>query len=718
MRNIFHIFASEVKLIGTNIITAMIILGLVIMPSLFTWYNVLACWNVFNNMDNLTVAVANSDEGFESDLLPMKVNVGETVVSSLRANTQIRWVFVDEDEAIDGTASGKYYAAVVIPENFSESMLTFYQPDAQTTDLTYYSNVKINAISPQLLGQGASLVSYQVNEAFAESVNAIALSLVESASNYLDSEEGLQKLAELSASLRSIANRADHTAGVLGTYSQLMSSARQLLLTSSDSAYSLESALDDGTAYFKESSKTASEISTTLTESLDAMDAAIDNSMDAIQKIIDKSYSAEGISGAQIATNLRTQKATVDNQIVEYNKVLAELQKDPEENAEAIASLQKAITALEDLSSTLDDAAQDAESMGTIGGEDWIKIKAQIALDALRAVKGAFNETFRASLDSFSSEVASLSGSVNSLLNAANGKFDAIGNELETSANSTVAAQSKLESVTTDISNMAADLRETCDGLDEALDSGSVDVVRAFLNSGVDTLSNALAAPVSVERTAINSSENFGSSMYPFYAALSLFIGALLCMVLVKPRVAQRVLDEFPQDKLPSSRQRFLGHFGVVSVISLAQSFVLGIGSLFFLGVQAQHPFYFMLALMVSGLVMAFIMYMLVTSFANLGKAAGVLLLIVQVTACGGSYPLVVLPQFVQDISVWVPAYHIVNALRAAMFGVYANDFWIELGLVALFAIPVLILAMVLNKPFAAFSKWYMKKAAETKLLS
>ena len=65
-----------------------IVIGLVFLPSIFTWYNVIACWDAFGNTGNLTVAVANTDEGYESDLVPLEINVGDKVVSALRANDQ------------------------------------------------------------------------------------------------------------------------------------------------------------------------------------------------------------------------------------------------------------------------------------------------------------------------------------------------------------------------------------------------------------------------------------------------------------------------------------------------------------------------------------------------------------------------------------------------------------------------------------------------------
>jgi YhgE/Pip-like protein len=109
--------------------------------------------------EDLTVAVASTDEGYQSDLVPIRVNVGEQVLSQLRANDQLNWVITSEDDAIDGTKSGRYYAAIVLPPTFSADMLTFYADGAQRTELAYYTNEKKNALAPKITGQGAEGVS-------------------------------------------------------------------------------------------------------------------------------------------------------------------------------------------------------------------------------------------------------------------------------------------------------------------------------------------------------------------------------------------------------------------------------------------------------------------------------------------------------------------------------------------------------------------------------
>ena len=248
------------------------------------------------------------------------------------------------------------------------------------------------------------------------------------------------------------------------------------------------------------------------------------------------------------------------------------------------------------------------------------------------------------------------------------------------------------------------------------METGDIELLRSVLSGDVQSLAHALAAPVGIERTAVFPVENFGSAMAPLYTTLALFIGALLIMVVVKPYMSARkqkaagLVNAKP-------RQLFLGRFGVVAFLSLCQTTIMGLGNMFFLGVQVVHPLLFMVCFWAAGLVFAFIIYALVVSFANLGKAIAVLMLIIQVTGCGGSFPLQILPDFVQRLSPWLPATHVVNAMRAAMFGVYGNDFWVSIGYLALFIWPAALLGLVLRKPLAGFMHWYVEKVESTKLI-
>ena len=154
-----------------------------------------------------------------------------------------------------------------------------------------------------------------------------------------------------------------------------------------------------------------------------------------------------------------------------------------------------------------------------------------------------------------------------------------------------------------------------------------------------------------------------------------------------------------------------------MALISLAQSTLMAAGNMFFLKVQVTSPLEFFLCFWLAGLVFTFLIYALVFSFANLGKAIAVLLLIVQVTGCGGSFPLQILPGFVQAVSPWLPATHVVNAMREAMFGTYQLDYWVQMGQLALFLVPAALIGLVLRKPLARLMEWYLEQVEKSDLV-
>ena len=190
MKNIWKLFVGDVRRLTSNVVSIIIVIGLVVIPGLFSWFNVSASWDPFANTGNLKFAVANDDEGYKSDLIPVKISIGDQVVNTLRANDQMDWTFTTKKEAIDGTKSGKYYAAVVIPKDFSTRMMTFFTADGDHATLTYYNNEKKNALAPKITGQGADTVAAQINEMFSATLTSTALNIASQLADELDEIAG------------------------------------------------------------------------------------------------------------------------------------------------------------------------------------------------------------------------------------------------------------------------------------------------------------------------------------------------------------------------------------------------------------------------------------------------------------------------------------------------------------------------------------------------
>ena len=635
-----HLFA--------NVVSTIITIGLVVMPSIFAWYNLIACWDVFDNTGHLTVAVANEDEGYESDLVPIRVNVGDMLVSELRANDQIGWRIVSEEEAVDGAKSGKYYAAVVIPKDFSRDMLRFYMDDSERAQITYYSNEKKNAISPKITMTGADTVSEKVNTVFAQSISEVMLSVAESVSRYADDMDVHGQIAALADHINAMSEDTNRVADVVEMYSGTLESAQRLL--------------DSGSKLIRQAQDEIVSMMETADASADGLTSA-----------------AEDIAAAQ-----------------------GKLE-------EALSSAQASFDELR--------ALIDSSGLSQLLDPEVVQRIDQLAASAqtnIQAARKDYNENLKPDLDRLIAAAKGLDADASQAISGMKEAESGISAATDSAQGILGDAVAQIGSVTGDLRASADTLHGLATSISEALVIGDPAALQAVLGADAQSMAEALSAPVGIERIAVFPSENFGSAMAPFYTTLAVFIGSLLILVVVKPSVSNRAQANL---RNPKPREMLIGRFLSLVCISLAQTTLIGIGNIFFLQVQVVHPWLLMLDLWFSGLVFTFLIYVLVLAFANLGKALAICLLILQITGCGGSYPLQILPDFVQNVSPFLPATHTVDAMRAAMFGMYNGDFWVQLGELALFLIPAALIGFALRKPFEKFMKWYVRTVESTKII-
>ncbi len=726
MRNIWQIIRDDVSHLFTNVMSTILMVGLIILPSMFAWYNNMACWDVFDNTGNLKVAVANSDAGYESDLLPIEINVGDKVVSGLRGNDQIDWVFTTEEDAIEGTKAGRYYAAVVIPDTFSRDMLTFYTDEMQHATIYYYVNEKKNAITPRITEAGADAISYEINAEFANTVSEAALGFADTLSQVAEDTDAEGEIAELADRMRHAADRMDQTAEVLQLYANLAVESQDLVASSASLIDNTCVQVDNIVGTAEDGRQTLTVLSADLVASVDELAGALDQNATAMEDLqwqVDQLFATASTDTQDAAAALRNEATVIDNRIAalvevsnDLNTLANELPEFADVINQTITTVNAEIVALGDVRDSLNSAANNLEQGNTDAQAlaDLVKQEAAQAKADIDTMKANFEQNIKPGIQQLAADIDVL----NADLGQGMADFNTIGEDLTGSVDSAAAslgtASQKVNVASGDLHNASQSLRDLSDAIDAAITSQDVDTLKQLLGTDVESMASALSAPVQVERKAVFTSENFGSSMSPIYTTLALFVGAILIMVAMKPAVSQRGEQRL---RNPKPRHLYFGRFGVVALLSLCQSTLLALGNMFFLQVQVTHPALYLFCLWFSGLVFAFFIYTLVLSFENLGKGIAVLMLIVQVTGCGGSYPLQLMPGFVQKISPFLPATHVVNALRAAMMGVYQNDFWISMFYVAVFLVPALLLGLALRKPLERFMRFYVSKVEESNMM-
>lgn len=733
MKKVGRIFIDDVKRLTSNIASIIIVIGLTVIPGLFTWFNVAACWDPFANTKNLQFAIANEDEGYKGDLLPMRINIGDEVVNTLRANTQLDWNFTKtRQEAIDGTKSGKYYAAVIIPKDFSKTMLTFFSTDADHAVLDYYDNEKLNALAPKVTGQGADTIAASINEMFAKTITDTALNVASSMVDMLDKPEAKDRLSNFNARVDDLSSTLKDSASMLRSYSQLTGSAQTLMASSKDLVAQTKSGVDNAVGELSGAKQSVNDLSGALGTSTDALQQALDTSsasMESLAGSVDTllgSVDNQANASAAAITNLSGNVAAEAKDYATTRDRLQDLLDKsslPQDGAvrahiqSLIDRLGDASTTLTQLSSRLDAAAADITNHVKVNGETRQSIKDLVtqAKSSVSGISTDFDTSIKPDLEKMSTAFANASGSLATSVTTLKDALGDLNGSTTTADEQITKVRTLLDDAAGELDTASTKLADFSGQLTKALNTGDMGVVKQMLAGNSSKLSSTLSAPVELKTKALFPVENFGTSLTPFYTFLPLWVGAILTAVTLKVNLSKKRQLALGD---PKPWQQFLGHYFVFGIIVLMQATFSLAGTLLFLRVQTVHPWLFMLDGWFSAIVYSFFTYTLIASFGNVGKAIAVLFLVMQISGSDAAYPLAILPQFLGDVSPWLPVTYSTAALRSAIAGIYQNDYWIAMGKLALFLVPLLIIGFGLRRGLTRFNLWYERKVESTKLIS
>lgn len=734
MKAVWEIFRADLSRAHRSVISMVVVLGLVVLPSFFAWFNISASWDPFANTKNLRIAIANTDKGYKSDLIPLEVNIGNRVVSALRTNEQFNWVIDSEEQAIEKTRSGEYYAAVVIPPDFSKEMLTFFSSDAHSTPLTYYINEKKNGLAPKIAGQGAERVSAQINQIFAQTVAEIAVDTASSLSDSLSDPTNVRGIQALNSRLESTSQRlnaaatsADAYAGLIASSVQLVDSTQTMIASASKARDPLESAANNASASVDQISVGASQAASVLSSAV----SASAQSLGALSASIDDVYSRGGSSVASAVATLRSQASSVGNQATQYlhvKETLANLPGTPI-SQDVLDRLQASADRLSALQNAINKLADDMEKNAADAGSNHQDVKSLVgqAQSAISSLKSDVDSTLRPQLERLSGTINSATSSMENL----RAQLSAASSSVNDGSNGVREGLSKLQST---FSGIGTQLREASqkiadihNKLNDALESGNLAKVRTIIGSDPQALAVALAAPVGITTIPVYPVDNFGSQMAPFYTALALWVGSVLMIITIRSDVTTENVVEGLDSSHPAVGyfkrhhlglwEGFLGRYLIFGLIALTQATILSLGLLFFVKIQHVHPWLFMFTGWAIALVFSFLLYTFIATFGNAGKALGVLFLVLQITGAGGSFPLAILPDFFRSISPYLPATHGITALRAAIAGYSGSEYLDAMLLLGAFALFAAVLGLGLRPFLIKNNRLLVKKLESTKLM-
>lgn len=726
MKNVWKIFQRDMMRVRNNVIALVVIIGISVVPCLYAWFNIAASWDPYSNTGNLKVAVASADEGYEGSLIPIEINIGDKVLSALRENTQMEWVFTTEEKATSGVKSGKYYAAIVIPKDFSNKMMSVFSEKVEKPEITYYSNAKENAIAPKVTDKGAGAVQRQVNEVFIETVSDTTLTVLQAVSNMTQASGAETIVDNLNTNLNQIAGDLTASAGLLESFSDMTGSAQKLLSSTTEFLQTVQQQTKESRQTFQETSKTFSGLDDSMDAAADSVGTALksaENVYDQMDQVISGAFSDESADAQQIASTLDTLAGQVGNVVTAYtsvrDSVAAVADKYPETSPLVDAIVVRMDTSIQqqkNLQSKLQDSAKglrDATTdLGTVRSE--LKDLAAKNRENMSGMSASYKSSVQKSLNQLSASLTSSKQEISSLLSqldqSANGIY-----KLTDTADSDLSEIQKVLGDSGELLTEASDrIADTTARLDEMEASGDFSELKALISGDKSAISTFLAAPVSLDTHKIYEIANYGSSMAPFYSVLSIWIGGIVLVAMLKVNVSENCTKGLKNVKL---HQIYFGRFITFMIVGLFQSTLIALGDLLYLGIQCEHPFLFLLGCWFSSLVFVNIIYTLTVSLGDIGKAVSVILLVVQVAGTGGTFPIEVAPSFFRAVYPLLPFTHSMAALRETVGGMYGMNYWIDLGKLAIFLGISLIVGLVLRKPIIKANDAFTEKLEETKLM-
>lgn len=200
----------------------------------------------------------------------------------------------------------------------------------------------------------------------------------------------------------------------------------------------------------------------------------------------------------------------------------------------------------------------------------------------------------------------------------------------------------------------------------EATEKGDITLLKNIFQQDTAQLSTFLVSPVEVNRIPVYHMQNNGAAVLPFYTSLSLWIGALILVALMKTN-----LEESRRRELDNLRphHEYLGRYIIFACLGLVQTLIVCFGDLFYLGLRCEHPAKFVFASLFTSLVFVLFVYTLTVSFSNIGKAIAVVLLVMQVAGSGGILAVEMTPVLFQKIYPLLPFRYSMATMREAIGG-------------------------------------------------
>jgi putative membrane protein len=703
MKKLFGIFIRDIKNIAVNPAAIVIVLGLCILPSLYAWINIKACWNPYANTGNLPIAIINEDEG--AVLNGKNINVGDQVVDKLKNNKTIDWIFVDQWQGNYGLNEGKYYALIEIPNNFSEGLVSLASTNPKKPNIIYKSNEKLNAIAAKITNAVKEKFANDLKSEFVGAVNREAINTLNSIVDNPDKQkaqiiqfkETLDEANNNIADIKKYIGEANSNSLGLQNY---LGNVQNNLPKVTEQINSLQQATESSKTLVSDTSQTISSTASTLNNDMVQAQSINNRIQTLLQQIKDTNNSAASLTNSKDITNnindLSNLNDSLDKTIGTDIRFLQSIAEKSNNN------LSNMINSLNSLDGLIKTEGNNLNQLKTMIGNKADEKSLNDKIDKISEENNEISNNITSNSNDFYVNVLPV---LNNMRDNLNTNLDDVNSVLESTkvivpqlnalakygiatSKLSVNQANQLNDKLSDIQNQLNELTSKM----KAINGNNLNDIVKILQMNPNKLSSFISSPLDVKEVDVYGEGIFGVGLTPFYTVLAIWVGALLLCALLTTEC-----KNFEGKGKLNFVQKHFGKMLLFLLIALIQAAVVTLGDKYILGVNPKNMVLMMEFALVSSVTFTIIIFTLVSLMGNVGKAIAVVMMVFQIAGAGGIYPIQTNPKIFGVLEPLWPFTYAINGFREAIAGpIWSN---VQKNFIALGYFIIIFLLLAILKP-------------------
>lgn len=682
------------KLKNSNAFKAIIFIVVMLIPLIYSFFYLKSYWNPYGNLSDMQIAVVNLDKGKDDK------NQGNEFVQSLKDSDTFKICEVSKDEAQEGMKKGNYYATIEIPENFTECLESASTEDKQIAQVTYSPNQATNYLATQIVNSAVKTIELNLQSKIDKEIIANLAS----------------KLNEVPDSLQEISNGADT---ILNGTESLNDGIKQIsdgTNTLSNSYKEFDEGVNSAYTGSKSLNSGISQVSDGV-ETLKNGGKSLDSAIDQINQGADQlsSQGAEGITELSTGvTDLNTGAKTLNDGVAEYVTGVNTLN----ENTEVFLNkLIKTADALGDnCDPTLKAFATQAQGFFAKDPKTNMNGFESVAVGGKKVTAGS-NSLYAGTqkLAKGTEKLGTLTNGIQSLktaLTQVKQGTTSLNNGIATLQNGTTQLSKGSKSLETGLEKLSSS-SSTVDNAISTLNEGSktayngsnqlVEGVKTFktsIDEGMQDTKEQLKSlngieefgenPVEFKTEEYGKVDSYGIAFTPLFLCIGLWVGALMAYVVLYYDHDER-FGIFGMNAKNKILQNLI-YLGLGAVEGLLTGWLLKAG----LGFEVQNMALYYGSSILIGITFMSIIQFLIRNFGDIGKFLALIILVLQLAAAGGTFPIETIDKGFQAVSPYLPMTYSIKLLREVLVPTASNFKGTYIGiLVGIIAVTMLITFVV-----------------------